>query len=39
MTVGEMQERMSNQEFVEWWAFTARRRQLEELAQKKAQRK
>lgn len=35
MTVGEMQERMSNREFLQWQAFYARRAQQHELEQKK----
>lgn len=36
MTVGEMQERMSNAEFVAWTAFHARKGQRQELEQKMA---
>jgi hypothetical protein len=38
MTVGEMQDRMSNLEFVQWQAFYARRSQREELAARAAKR-
>lgn len=34
MTVGEMRERMSNQELVEWSIYWARKAQREELASK-----
>lgn len=37
MTVGEMRERMSNDELVRWSVFHGRRAQREELAAKKAQ--
>lgn len=35
MTVGEMQERMSNREFIQWKAFYARRAQQNQLEQNK----
>jgi hypothetical protein len=37
-TVREMEERMSNQEFVEWAMYHARKAQKEELANKLAKR-
>ena len=36
MTVAELQERMSNAEFVEWQAFYARKAQRREMAEKLA---
>lgn len=38
MTVAEMRERMSNQEFVEWTMYHARKAQREELEAKKSKR-
>lgn len=38
MTVGELKERMSNQEFVEWSMYHARKAQKEEVASKLAKR-
>jgi hypothetical protein len=38
MTVREMQERMSNQEYVEWCMYHGRKAQREELASKVAKR-
>lgn len=38
MTVAEMNERLSNQEFVEWAMYHARKAQKEELAAKVAKR-
>jgi hypothetical protein len=39
MTVGEMRERMSNDELVRWSVFHGRKAQREELAQKRAESK
>jgi hypothetical protein len=39
MTVGEMQDRISNAEFVEWQVYHARRVQRDEQAMRKARKR